>query len=82
MNRINRMVKSRLSAAEPEEQPIPADTALLAEIRDLLAGLAGPESDGDRAGAPGTAGVHAAGTASAHLEEDVDEDSPRHAASR
>ena len=50
MNRINRMVKSRLSAAEPEEQPIPADTALLAEIRDLLAGLAGQESDGGRAG--------------------------------
>lgn len=51
MNRINRMVKSRLNAAEPEEKPIPADTALLAEIRDLLAAQAGPASDGVRAGA-------------------------------
>src|SRR6478609_8215868 len=67
MNRINRMVKNRLATAEPEEKPLPADTALLAEIRDLLAGLAGAESDGGRAGVPGTAGVHAAGTASAHL---------------
>jgi large conductance mechanosensitive channel len=50
MNRINRMVKSRLSAAEPEEEPIPADTALLAEIRDLLTTLAGPEHDGGRPG--------------------------------
>jgi len=41
MNRINRMVKHRLATAEPEEKPLPADTALLAEIRDLLAGLAG-----------------------------------------
>jgi large conductance mechanosensitive channel len=45
------MVKNRLNAAEPEEKPIPADTALLAEIRDLLATLAGPASDGARAGA-------------------------------
>ena len=36
MNRINRMVKNRLATAEPEEKPLPADTALLAEIRDLL----------------------------------------------
>jgi large conductance mechanosensitive channel len=49
MNRINRMVKSRLSAAEPGEEPIPADTALLAEIRDLLANLAGPEAGANRA---------------------------------
>ncbi|HET8878899.1 MAG TPA: large conductance mechanosensitive channel protein MscL [Arthrobacter sp.] len=41
MNRINRLVKQRLATAEPEEKPLPADTALLAEIRDLLAGLAG-----------------------------------------
>ncbi|MDQ0754816.1 large conductance mechanosensitive channel protein MscL [Arthrobacter sp. B3I4] len=40
MNRINRIVKHRLATAEPEEKPLPADTALLAEIRDLLAGLA------------------------------------------
>jgi large conductance mechanosensitive channel len=57
MNRINRMVKSRLSAAEPEEEPIPADTALLAEIRDLLANLAGPEAGAARA----RAGEHADG---------------------
>ena len=49
MNRINRMVKNRLKAAEPEEKPIPADTALLAEIRDLLANLAGPEAGANRA---------------------------------
>ena len=49
MNRINRMVKNRLNAAEPEEKPIPADTALLAEIRDLLANLAGPDSAAARA---------------------------------
>ncbi|CAH0125452.1 MULTISPECIES: large conductance mechanosensitive channel protein MscL [unclassified Arthrobacter] len=61
MNRINRMVKNRLSAAEPEEEPIPADTALLAEIRDLLATLAGPESDGGRTGA----GEHPDGNTSA-----------------
>ena len=42
MNRINHMVKKRLATAEPEEEALPADTALLAEIRDLLAQLAGP----------------------------------------
>ncbi|MDD1476225.1 large conductance mechanosensitive channel protein MscL [Arthrobacter sp. H16F315] len=42
MNRINRLVKKRLATAEPEEKALPADTALLAEIRDLLAQLAGP----------------------------------------
>ncbi|YCH06932.1 large conductance mechanosensitive channel protein MscL [Arthrobacter sp. alpha11c] len=36
MNKINSMVKNRLSTEEPEEEPLPADTALLAEIRDLL----------------------------------------------
>ena len=36
MNKINSMVKDRLSTEEPEEEPLPADTALLAEIRDLL----------------------------------------------
>ena len=43
MNRINHMVKKRLATAEPEEKPLPADTALLAEIRDLLAQIAGAE---------------------------------------
>jgi large conductance mechanosensitive channel len=42
------MVKNRLKAAEPEEKPIPADTALLAEIRDLLANLAGPDAAATR----------------------------------
>ena len=41
MNRINHLVKKRLATAEPEDKPLPADTALLAEIRDLLAQLAG-----------------------------------------
>ena len=45
MNRINRMVKHRLATAEPEEKPLPPDTALLAEIRDLLASLAGTGVD-------------------------------------
>jgi large conductance mechanosensitive channel len=52
MNRINRMIKSRLATAEPEEKPLPPDTALLAEIRDLLAQLAAPER------AAGSAGPH------------------------
>lgn len=43
MNRINHLVKKRLATAEPEEKPLPADTALLAEIRDLLAQLTGAE---------------------------------------
>ncbi len=53
MNRINRMVKSRLATEEPEEEPLPADTALLAEIRDLLTRLAGPaDNAGQRTGEP------------------------------
>jgi large conductance mechanosensitive channel len=43
MNRINHMVKKRLATTEPEAEPVPADTALLAEIRDLLARIAGAE---------------------------------------
>lgn len=45
MNRINRMVKNRLATAEPQEKPLPADTALLAEIRDLLTVVAGTSRD-------------------------------------
>lgn len=58
MNRINQMVKNRLATEEPEEEPLPADTALLAEIRDLLTRLAGPAGDGGRGteGARGTEG--------------------------
>lgn len=40
MNRINSLVKQRLATQEPEQEPIPADTALLAEIRDLLTKMA------------------------------------------
>jgi len=50
MNKINKMIKSRLATAEPEEKPLPADTALLAEIRDLLAQLAAPERTAGDAG--------------------------------
>jgi len=49
MNRINRLVKQRLATAEPEEKPLPPDTALLAEIRDLLASLAGTGVGADNA---------------------------------
>jgi large conductance mechanosensitive channel len=57
MNRINRMVKKRVAAPEPAEAAVPADTALLAEIRDLLAQLADPTRDVQRQG------QHAAGDA-------------------
>lgn len=48
MNKINSLVKSRLATEEPEEQPLPADTALLAEIRDLLTEVAASTRDADR----------------------------------
>lgn len=87
MNRINRMVKSRLGAAEPEEEPIPADTALLAEIRDLLTTLADREHDGGpgRAGFDGNFEKNPARNVddnAGNAAEFVDEDRPRHAASR
>jgi len=53
MNKINSLVKSRLATEEPEEEPIPADTALLAEIRDLLKDAAAARNAGQAAG-PGT----------------------------
>jgi large conductance mechanosensitive channel len=46
MNRIHRMVKKRVAAPEQEEAPLPADIALLAEIRDLLAQLTNPARTG------------------------------------
>lgn len=49
MNRINALVKKRVDAAEAEA-PLPADTALLAEIRDLLAELAAPGRTAGRSG--------------------------------
>jgi large conductance mechanosensitive channel len=36
MNRINAHARARTAAAESEEQPVPVDTALLTEMRDLL----------------------------------------------
>lgn len=46
MNKINSLVKDRLSTEEPEEEPLPADTALLAEIRDLLKDAAAARNAG------------------------------------
>lgn len=43
MNKLNAIVKQRLATEESEEAPLPADTALLAEIRDLLTQLAGAD---------------------------------------
>jgi large conductance mechanosensitive channel len=43
MNKLNAIVKQRLATEEPEEAPLPPDTALLAEIRDLLTQLAGAD---------------------------------------
>lgn len=48
MNKINEMVKARLATEEPEEEPLPADTALLAEIRDLLSELAAANRSSER----------------------------------
>jgi large conductance mechanosensitive channel len=56
MNRINSLVKKRLATAEPEEKPLPADTALLAEIRDLLAQIAAPGRADLRSDVGGAAG--------------------------
>jgi large conductance mechanosensitive channel len=49
MNKVNSLVKSRLVTEVPEEEPIPADTALLAEIRDLLTVVAASSRDVKRA---------------------------------
>ncbi|WP_026549460.1 large conductance mechanosensitive channel protein MscL [Arthrobacter sp. Br18] len=46
MNRANAHTKARLSAEEPEEIPVPVDTALLTEMRDLLRQLAQQEGRG------------------------------------
>jgi large conductance mechanosensitive channel len=61
MNRINRMVKKRVATPEPEDDPLPADTALLAEIRDLLAQLAGPAGTGVQPQGQHAAEDHATG---------------------
>jgi large conductance mechanosensitive channel len=60
MNRINGMVKKRVATPEPEEAPLPADTALLAEIRDLLAQLVDPARTGVQSQGQHAAGDHAA----------------------
>jgi large conductance mechanosensitive channel len=74
MNRINSMVKKRLATAEPEEKPLPADTALLAEIRDLLAQLAAPERAGGLSGpGPGATAAERAAELSGVTAEPSDE---------
>ncbi|MEV7132759.1 large conductance mechanosensitive channel protein MscL [Arthrobacter sp. NPDC093128] len=65
MNKINSLVKSRLATAEPEEEPIPADTALLAEIRDLLTQLAGSDKELTTVGVSGASSGTAAGAGTA-----------------
>jgi large conductance mechanosensitive channel len=50
MNKINSIVKNRLATEEPEEEPIPTDTALLAEIRDLLTEVAASTREASRDG--------------------------------
>ncbi len=76
MNRINTIVKRRLVTAEPEEEPLPADTALLAEIRDLLAQLAAPERTGEHAA------ERPADYPGEHAPEQAGEHTPEHAGGR
>ncbi|MDJ0319042.1 large conductance mechanosensitive channel protein MscL [Pseudarthrobacter sp. PS3-L1] len=54
MNKVSEIMKRRLATEEPEEEPIPVDTALLVEIRDLLreATALAPRSAGTHAGLP------------------------------
>lgn len=49
MNKINELTKRRASIAEPEDKPLPADTALLVEIRDLLTELAAANKSNENA---------------------------------
>jgi large conductance mechanosensitive channel len=46
MNRINAHARARASAAEAQEQPLPVDTLLLTEMRDLLRQLAQADTRG------------------------------------
>lgn len=48
MNRVSAHAKARLAADEPEEVPVPVDTALLTEMRDLLQQLARQDDGGLR----------------------------------
>ncbi|MGY2744589.1 large conductance mechanosensitive channel protein MscL [Pseudarthrobacter sp. O4] len=76
MNRINTIVKRRLATMEPEEEPVPADTALLAEIRDLLTQLAAPERTGEHAAG------HTADYTSEHTAVHAGEHTAQHAGAR
>ncbi|MCZ9881892.1 large conductance mechanosensitive channel protein MscL [Arthrobacter sp. B2a2-09] len=49
MNKINELTKRRASIEEPEDEPLPADTALLVEIRDLLTELAAANKSNENA---------------------------------
>lgn len=49
MNKIHELTKRRASIEEPEDKPLPADTALLVEIRDLLTELAGATKSNENA---------------------------------
>jgi large conductance mechanosensitive channel len=49
MNKINELTNRRASIAEPEDKPLPADTALLVEIRDLLTELAAVNKSNENA---------------------------------
>lgn len=48
MNKLNELTKRRAAIEEPEDEPLPADTALLIEIRDLLGELAAPNKETSR----------------------------------
>lgn len=49
MNEINELTKRRASIEEPADEPLPADTALLVEIRDLLTELAAANKSNENA---------------------------------
>lgn len=48
MNKLNELVKNRAAIEEPEDEPLPADTALLVEIRDLLTELAASDRETEK----------------------------------
>ncbi|MDQ0029959.1 large conductance mechanosensitive channel protein MscL [Arthrobacter bambusae] len=48
MNKFNELTKRRASIEEPEDKPLPADTALLVEIRDLLSELTAANKSDER----------------------------------
>ncbi|MBG6184840.1 large conductance mechanosensitive channel [Arthrobacter sp. CAN_A214] len=48
MNRASAHAKARLATDDPEDAPVPVDTALLTEMRDLLQQLARQDDGGTR----------------------------------